>query len=225
MDLKEALGLLDTMEDEHWTGNGDVRLDVLKEMLGRNVSRQEVLDVAPQFSRSNPVIEVPDPDQPKEEGNAEEEGLREGSEEVTGVLEEFTSMDRPPTKAEIDDMIGRASDDELTILMDMMDDQLAGLQETADKAKDLYSQVKKVRAYVKVATKERIQDVSNMEAIQEYIKASNVARGGRHAEAMKIQEMVGKDLSKLDPRSMIDRAMARKNTRGANRPNRPLMGG
>jgi hypothetical protein len=53
MDLKHALALLDPNVDDHWTADGQPRIDVVRDILdGETVSRQEIIDAAPHLTRS-----------------------------------------------------------------------------------------------------------------------------------------------------------------------------
>ena len=70
MDIREALSQLDSMNDDHWTGDNVPRLDVLSDLVGRKVTRKEVFDAAPKFSRSSMEI----PTEPKADSGAEGEG-------------------------------------------------------------------------------------------------------------------------------------------------------
>jgi hypothetical protein len=57
MNIREALSQLDTLDDDLWTSEGYPKIDAVKELLGRSVTRQEIVEAAPQFSRSNPIVE------------------------------------------------------------------------------------------------------------------------------------------------------------------------
>lgn len=52
MSIAAALSQLDVGNDEHWTQDDLPRLDVVSKLLGHNVSRKEITDVAPDFSRT-----------------------------------------------------------------------------------------------------------------------------------------------------------------------------
>jgi hypothetical protein len=59
--IKAALTALDPKNDAHWTTDGLPRLDVMKELLGENVTREALSSVAKGFTRTSPVIETPAP--------------------------------------------------------------------------------------------------------------------------------------------------------------------
>ncbi|QQM14065.1 hypothetical protein pVco14_015 [Vibrio phage pVco-14] len=54
--LIEVLGQLDPTKDEHWTQDGVARLDVVSELVGSQVTRAQIQEVAPKFSRANPNV-------------------------------------------------------------------------------------------------------------------------------------------------------------------------
>lgn len=54
--LLEVLGNLDPTKDEHWTQDGVARLDVVSELMGSQVTRAQIQEAAPKFSRANPNV-------------------------------------------------------------------------------------------------------------------------------------------------------------------------
>ncbi|USL90044.1 hypothetical protein [Vibrio phage vB_VpaS_CHI] len=54
--LIEVLGKLDPSKDEHWTQDGAARLDYVSELMGAQVTRAQITEVAPKFSRANPNV-------------------------------------------------------------------------------------------------------------------------------------------------------------------------
>jgi hypothetical protein len=57
MNIQEALMSLDSFDDDQWTADGAPKLGAVKDALGESVTRQQVIDVAPEFSRENMEIE------------------------------------------------------------------------------------------------------------------------------------------------------------------------
>lgn len=55
--ILDALAQLSPGNADHWTGDGLPRLDVMKELVGSPVSRQQVTEAAPSFSKANAVLE------------------------------------------------------------------------------------------------------------------------------------------------------------------------
>lgn len=56
-DILESLSLLDPEDKDHWTADGQPRLDAI----GEGVTRAQVQAAAPQFNRSNAVLPEPPP--------------------------------------------------------------------------------------------------------------------------------------------------------------------
>ena len=62
MEILEALKMLDLENDALWTGDGLPRVEVVGEMIGRmDVSRQEITDAAPLFTRTAPTFPDAEP--------------------------------------------------------------------------------------------------------------------------------------------------------------------
>lgn len=62
--IKTALLALDPTNDAHWTSDDVPRLDVMKGLVGADVSRADIQAVSKSFNRKNPVIEAEKPPEP-----------------------------------------------------------------------------------------------------------------------------------------------------------------
>jgi DNA repair exonuclease SbcCD ATPase subunit len=62
-DLKSVLAQLDVNNDMLWSDDGAPRLDAVSSLAGRKVTRKELNEVAPGFSRLNPELDNLQPDQ------------------------------------------------------------------------------------------------------------------------------------------------------------------
>jgi hypothetical protein len=60
MNILEALSALDTDNDDDWTKDGLPKTDAVSEVVGEKVTREQITEVAPLFTRENPVLEVED---------------------------------------------------------------------------------------------------------------------------------------------------------------------
>ncbi|CAM0068767.1 hypothetical protein VPHK251G3_0008 [Vibrio phage K251 g3] len=60
--LIEVLGQLDPTVDDHWTQDGVARLDVVSALMESQVTRVQIQEVAPKFSRANPIVVTPKAD-------------------------------------------------------------------------------------------------------------------------------------------------------------------
>lgn len=58
MDILSALSALDLGDDEHWTKDGLPKTDVVSEAVGETVTRAQITEAAPLFTRENSVLEV-----------------------------------------------------------------------------------------------------------------------------------------------------------------------
>ena len=55
-DITDALSMLDPALDDHWTSDGLPRMDVMCDLVGKTITRQEVTDAAPLFTRDAPAV-------------------------------------------------------------------------------------------------------------------------------------------------------------------------
>ena len=57
--IRRALRQLDASKDDHWTTDGQPRVDIVGQLLGAPISRDAITAVAPDFSRTATVLEEP----------------------------------------------------------------------------------------------------------------------------------------------------------------------
>jgi hypothetical protein len=207
MDIKEALGQLDTLEDSNWTDDGAPAIEAVSSLLGRKVTRAEIIEAAPKFSRENTDLSGVTP-APKTEQNSNASLLKIFSEMEPMLPEELAqkilSKIDPKLLPEIEIMLGQ---------------QLQAIEQKEKEVEEMKRRVKLGRALTQAWIKRLIPDISNQQAIQEYIRSSNARRAEKAAE---INRVLGglkpADIAKLDPRAAIDKAFARKTARGSQRP-------
>ncbi len=72
--IRDALMMMDSMDDEQWTTDGAPKVDKVAE-LGEieNLKRADIIDAAPKFSRENFDISEAEPEEEQPEVEAEEE--------------------------------------------------------------------------------------------------------------------------------------------------------
>lgn len=70
MDILEALSALDPDNKEDWTKDGLPKTDVVSDLVGEPITRAQITEAAPLFTKDNLVLEVtsPDPEVPFEPG-------------------------------------------------------------------------------------------------------------------------------------------------------------
>ena len=221
MDIKEALASLDALDDEQWTQDGAPKTDVVSELVGHKVSRAEIIEAAPKFSRENMVLE--DEKEPEVETEKEPEVETEIEETVidNSVLEAFAEMDPMLPEELAAKVLSKIDPMQLESVEKLLIEQIAV---SAAKQKDIDEMNRRLKlslATTRLWIKQLVPDMNNQQAIQEYIKRSQANRAAKNAA---VQQILGgaklSDLVKLDPRAAIDRAFARKTARGGNRPTR-----
>lgn len=216
MDIREALSQLDTLDDDQWTTEGAPKIEAVKELLGSPVTRQDIINAAPHFSRENPILE--------EEKTDGEEIEGQGLEEVAfdpEALEEFKAGGPLEIKAFLK-FLESIPTKGLHDLKKIIEDQHQQIIETRKLMDEMELRVRHSLLYTNNRISHEIPDMTDAEANQAYIRKQAEMRAAKHVATSQL--LKGVDLKSLDPRAPIDRAMARKTARGANRPNIPVKG-
>jgi hypothetical protein len=207
MDIREALSQLDTLDDAVWTAEGFPKIEAVKELLGHPVSRQDIINAAPQFSRSNPIVdEKPDQDPDFELPEVEDD---------LSMLDVFA--DSAPMQPEAFlGFLKTVPKEGLQELLEILRQQQLTIGEQRKKLDEMDHLIRIATLHTKNRINREIPDVSDGEANRAYLKRQQELRAAKHAATTAL--LKGMDLKSLDPRSPIDRAMARKNARGTKRP-------
>lgn len=259
MDLKAALLSLDTLNDDHWTGDGAPRIDVLKELTGaQDLSRASVINFAPDFNRDsakNPEDLLMNKPLDADDEEAEEEILEteEAGAEEAEVEDPEDPEDEDPGETEIEEgevveddsfdgelneadeeydtyyLVTQPLDVDGTIALidkmkpDELESFLLGAEKTRNRIQkmieDLRGKDKQIKVFMqraKYQLNQKAPDVTNQQAIQTFIKASNAQRAARAQSRSVIINYVGDN--QLNPKSPLDQAMGRKPKRGQGRP-------
>lgn len=221
MDIRSALGQLDTLEDSHWTGDGAPMVTAVTELVGEKVSRQDIVDVAPKFSRENTELpEVEGGDQ-GDLDEAEVSKETETSKEVDNtLLQEYSEQD-PLPEGEFVAVMNKMSKEDLKAFQELVHAQHAHAVGLMKEAQEMKARLDRAVMHIDSRVQTVFPDKTNQQAIQDYLESQRQQRASR-AEA-RTEILKGLKLSDIDPRAAIDRAMARKSSRGAQRPARPFM--
>lgn len=198
MELIEALRSLDPLNDDHWTKDDDARIDVVSKMVGRPVTRQEIIDAAPSFNRENGI---PAP-------------VEEKTEESQHQLQEF--LDGDINLRRYMKYLRDLPSDELENTVSVLSEMLSDVESRISRGEALKRELKQCVSMTKVRISREVPDVSNQEAIRLYIQKQHESRGGKFQKVTELKKLV--DLRNLDPRAPIDAAMARNTKRGTKRP-------
>jgi hypothetical protein len=215
MDIREALGQLDSMNDDQWTKDGAPILEVLAGFVGKKVSRQEVVDAAPNFSRSNMDIAGPAPKVDATPTIDATTTTTVAEPDYFEKLKKLVSAD-PLGELAFARFLQEFPKNGLFDLEKILLEQVGAVDEQVKTANDMKSMLKVSLHQTRSRIKSELPDVSNQQAIRAYLDSqANL----RHAKAEAKREILkGIDLSELDPRAAIDRAFARKTKRGTQRP-------
>jgi hypothetical protein len=218
MDIKEALSQLDTLDDNLWTQDGSPKIEAVSDLVGNKVTRAEILEAAPKFSRENPDTSASD-DETKPNDETKQDEAEVASDEDFSLLDDLEAS-KPMSPADLaEKVLKKLPPKQLPMAEEVLKKQLAMLEAHEKEVAEAKRNLKLGLATTRTWIKSLIHDMSNQEAIQDYIKKSHEARA-RKANA--IQTALGglrpSDIAKLDPRAPIDKAFARKDSRGTARP-------
>ena len=222
--LTEALASLDPDNDEHWTGEGLPRVDVVNEMVPGEVTRQAITDTAPQFNRDAWRAQRDEMAQKAELADkAAAENPDDGGEPAAA---------QPPKEPEPegDDLpLAAELDENARLALEKDAEAQAVMAEIREAEKEVERQKERVLELTRkhdqlVFEREQLKpSPTNGEAIRSYIESQNAARLARHEAHQEI--LKGIDLKKIQKASPLDAAMARKRQRGTQRPQRTVAGG
>lgn len=210
MNIREALSQLDTLDDDLWTSEGYPKIDAVKELLGRSVTRQEIVEAAPQFSRSNPIVE---------EEKLDEEASEDQPKVVYSDDPDLISNFAKEEPVDVNSFLGflnTVPTDQLEELKSVLDKQKQGVRDTRSKLDEYELRINGALTMTKARIKREIPDISDREANQDYLKSQAELRAKKKMATAEL--LKGMDISSLDPRAPIDRAFARKTARGTQRP-------
>ncbi len=237
MNINEALATLDPDNDAHWTGDGMPRMDVLQKLTNvPDLSRTQVTNAAPDFSRASMAPEPVEDDNVK--APAESEQAPEAPQEVMVEAQAPTGGDVEtpaatiPEAPEIATQAPETAVDPVLTEIHALEASLLvheeamieanRVKEAADKAMKVSSDKVNV-----ICSKIDALTVANPQAatagIRDYIEMQNKLRYERASRARQFMGNSGarpEDVVKrLEVRSPIDKAfLGRKPPRGTQRP-------
>jgi len=229
--IVKALQQLDPKNDDHWTNDGLPRLDAIKGVSG--LKREDVTAAAPHFTKDNPVFEAPKADggestsgQGDDAAPTPQGDQAQGDDEQGSGDDEQGDQDEQGSADDEDDELAElpADIDEAEAAVLEAKAKLAEAQEQADAAKKVVDQVQAEHdrlVEIRDSQKRPHQDMEDRMAFIKRQAQMRAERAGASAEILK-----GLDVNKLDPRSALDRSMARKTGFGHRpRPQLPLKTG
>ena len=217
-----ALKQLDPAVDEHWTSDGSPRMEVVQKLTGNDgLKRADVVNAAPTFNRENPNLTLPPEGSTSTEGDAgqgttsgpvpqDNEGDNgEGGEGEDGQAADADDDKDPagPIAADLD-----PEDDPLPDLdaqVEAADAVLAEAQARLVEAQKVFDAAAKARDVVVLERYKEQDPNSNQMEIMSYLATQQAQREARAAGAAQLKDL-GIDPKAFDPKSALDRSMARK---------------
>lgn len=226
MDLRSALSQLDPTDDSQWTQDGLPLLDVLGTLTNTKVTRQQIAKIAPEFTRSNPIV----PEAPPVEGPVSVEPVAEtptAEPPVEPVAETPTA--EPPVESKPDDAPEAPSEPEspesarsreaearLAILDKRTAELTKAKQDIETELAKISREVEFLQRYVPARSYDHKAD---QKARTEYIQSQHKLRMARAQRTAAAAAALGMPTAK----SPLDAALNPRRGFGMRRPKFPLM--
>ena len=212
--LIKALEEMDPLDDEQWTTDGSPKIDVLKEATGEDVTRQMVLDAAPQFSRENPTVEV------VSENNGESQGDPNDTEQEAEPfdLEAMLNMESLPDVQQFAAAMLLYDEDDADILDAIYEEMKAKEEALYVSIDDIKQRASDIAGLALIVQKRRNHVSPPMSDQQRRMAFIQSQTDLRMAKKKALDGIPLAALKKLDPRSPLDQAMAVKRQRQDQRP-------
>lgn len=205
MNILAALAKLDPENDQHWTADGAPRIDAVTDLVGAPVTRAQIVNAAPKFTRDNREGLTAGGEEPAAEQSGAEvvtEALAKNPEAVKAAVAGAERM-RPETRRFLE-----------------IDEELKQLHEQKGAIDNRMAELSREQARLqRFAPSGHVYDhKADQAARMEFIRAQNAQRAERVAVARAHAAVV------TAARAPIDSAMARKTGFGLARPQYPAVG-
>lgn len=211
MNIIEALSALDPAEADDWTKDGLPKTEAVSDLVGEPVTRAQITEAAPNFTKDNPVLEVtsPEPEVPAEPGTDPEDASNDdGDDQDNGGDdgEDDEDEDEPQPEPAV------AGKDHPAVVeaMEAVAEAEAAAAEAGKALKDAQANLE---AMIQKYAPRINSHKDNQKGIMDHIKSQMANREAQFANQQAAAEALG-----LTARSPIDAAMERKTGHGLERP-------
>jgi len=199
-----ALAQLDALDDDQWTADGAPRMEVVQKLIGDEpkVTRQNVTDAAPKFTRENFQLE-------------------EKTEVAKADPEFHDEQEKVFDEAQYSTYIATAKPEDLESIEEDIRAELAEVDKFLKDGKDRRDKVMRLLSVVKTRRGSLKPKDDHGSAVREFIDAQNKNRMQKHVR----RDSILRGLSPADVQAMsnLDAAFARNTKRGGKRPTRPIL--
>ncbi len=209
--IKQALAKLDVNNDNHWTAEGQPRIDTVKMLASdQTITRDDITKASPEFTRESATAALAQAPAAQTGQGSDGAGANEPQANAQPpAIQDTPAIVVPVNLDEFDQAIedAKADLDELKEHRAKFDEELAKRTKAYDDAVD---------AKVKAGAGETVTNaIQGYHASQQRLLEARANRG----KVLQENGITAKDLTALLPgRSPIDAAMGRKTARGTSRP-------
>ncbi len=236
MNILESLAKLDPSDDNHWTGDGMPRMDILQKLTRTpDLSRSQVTNAAPDFTRESvKAAEAPDPVEPEAEvgghGNVMVEAVEPDVVAIEAIPGETVAVtpEAPEIATSAPEMAVPAPTTKLEALKAQLEVYTEAMNDASRVKDDADKSLRASSAQVNAINRqidglERLDPQLATRDLRHYIETQHKIRMDRAIRARRFMGNSGakpQDVAKaLEVRSPLDKAFAgRKPPRGTIRP-------
>ncbi|ANO57520.1 hypothetical protein [Vibrio phage vB_VhaS-tm] len=180
--LLEVLGQLDPTKDEHWTQDGVARLDVVSELMGSQVTRAQIQEVAPKFSRANSNVVTSKKD-PFADAGEEDKPEMLGTGTTSAESEGSTQTDPEPTPEPVDPQEQKTYEQQVEDEYNAAKVAFEASQRRLARATELMDDLIRAR-------ESEQQNVSFTQNVQAYLKSQQQEAHRDHMQRERLKQLV-----------------------------------
>ena len=230
--ILEALSALDTENDDHWTNQGLPRIDLLVVSNPdlKNITRKNVTDAAPKFTRATP--ELP-------EKFVKEQTALKAAEKARANADnpDTTGQNNPNSEEELDTDQEEQEEEKEKEELDPATAELKLVEKELESVRSIKDVLEREKLNVEKVLKEANNKLNSLllkiqrmtastntpnNAIKTYLNSQNKIRADK-ADRMDRLVKAGFDPNAVVKKSALDSSMSRKTRRGTNRPKYPVI--
>jgi hypothetical protein len=222
--ILEALKSLEVQNDDHWTANGAPSLTEISKLVGENVKRKDVTEVAPMFTREraqagfDPDSTEPSPDSETLSGiSTEEQAQAAARAALLSPPEELSEANQDETEQETP----KVDVAKIQARLEIVNKELVEANKTKAVAINAADKLQQERDRLLNSLENEGQDPLH-KCVNQYLRTQQLQRERRAANRPLVEDL--RKAGIFDRKSKLDEVMARHTGFGTKRPQIKTMG-
>ena len=196
--ILSALENLDSENEDHWTSDGLPLVDMVEALVGDTVTRQMIINAAPNFNKKTHSERVRPDFEPKPETIEE--------------IPPLAAIGDPKQIMEFSEYLSEVATENLKELQTRLLLQLDDYTKARDRCSESCARIKENLSMTESRIAVEIPDTTDIEEIKKFLNSQAEERERKVKQRNEILSNI--DVSELDPRSELDKAFARDSKRG-----------